>query len=102
MKRLSVVIITLALLTIFAVRTGSVSGRVVGADGAPLKGVRVSITGSDKPVTTGDNGRFAFTNLPAAHYDVSAELAGHHDFRRRYVVEAGRDTTIEIKLTPTR
>ena len=88
-----------ALFSLFAtVRPGSISGVVLGPDRKPVKDARISISGSGEVKTTGDNGRFAFLNLSAGHYDVMAEAPGFESFRNRYVVRAGDDTAIELKL----
>ncbi|HVM53088.1 MAG TPA: carboxypeptidase-like regulatory domain-containing protein [Acidimicrobiales bacterium] len=74
--------------------TGQVSGRVTDADGNPLGGVTVTVTGGGAPIstttlTTGDVGAYAITDLPTpgrftltftadgyASVTVGVELAG--------------------------
>jgi hypothetical protein len=61
--------------------TSSISGRVVAVDSnEPLRNARVALGGAPTavaPVFTDNDGRFAFTGLPAGHYTVSARKAGY-------------------------
>jgi len=89
----------LALSMVAAARPGSISGRVTALDGTPLKGAHVSVSGSNQTATTSDDGTFTITSLPPSHYDVTAELAGYDEARRRFVVESGKITKVELKLS---
>lgn len=62
--------------------TGSIAGRVVVDDtGRPLRGARVSVEGASlrapRAVITNDEGRFAFTGLPAGEFTVAASKVGY-------------------------
>jgi len=60
--------------------TATLRGRVVAADsGGPLRHARVALAGSSNipPVFTANDGRFAFTGLPAGRYTISARKAGY-------------------------
>ena len=60
--------------------TGSIRGRVIADDGdEPLRKARVVIGGptSIPPGFTDDQGRFAFTKLPAGQYALTARKAGY-------------------------
>jgi hypothetical protein len=56
---------------------GEVVGSIVDQTGAPLPGVRVTIRGvAVRTAETGAAGDFAFPDLPAGEYEMSAELSG--------------------------
>ena len=62
--------------------TASISGRVVVPDtGSPARRARVTLTSNDgggaRSATTDDDGRFAFTALPAGRYTLGASKTGH-------------------------
>jgi outer membrane receptor protein involved in Fe transport len=59
--------------------TGTIRGDVTDADGAPLPGVTITVTGErgvERVVTTGANGRYLIVSVPPGSYTVSAELSG--------------------------
>ena len=61
--------------------TGVISGRVVAADnGRPVRRARVLVTASELPggraATTGEDGTYLVTDLPAGRYTVSASKTG--------------------------
>jgi hypothetical protein len=65
-----------------AVGTGVISGRITAADnGAPLRRAQIYLTATSPRVTrstgTDDNGRYEFTNLPAANYEIAAWKTGY-------------------------
>ena len=58
--------------------TGSLSGEVKEENGSPLPGVTISLIGErgTKTSYTGADGKYTFSDLQPALYDVSAELSG--------------------------
>ena len=80
-------------LVVFAQTTATLAGRVVDATGAALPGVRITTrridTGVERATTTTADGRFAIAGLPAAEYEVRAELSGF-----RPLVRAGLRLTV--------
>ncbi len=93
-----------------------ISGTVVDAlGGQPLARAQVSITSQALPdstqaVTTGEDGRFSFENLPAGHYQLSARRKGyiqqgykqHESFATAIVTGADLNTgDLRFELRPS-
>jgi hypothetical protein len=64
-----------------ATGTGAISGTLVSADsGRPVKRARVNLSGDVRPArsaVTDDQGRFAFADLPAGRFTLSASKPGY-------------------------
>ncbi|MGC4071437.1 MAG: TonB-dependent receptor [Nibricoccus sp.] len=77
-----------------------ISGEVVDAQtGEALSGASVSLVEINRRETTGRNGRFQFTRVPAGTYTLAVEANGRRDVRMTgLVVAAGRD----LELKPLR
>jgi hypothetical protein len=84
--------------------TGSISGVVRGADGAPLGGVAVTVKGPFLPagrtVVTDKDGAYNFLRLLPGTYSVSAEVQGMGNVAREVVVALDKDTQVELSLEP--
>lgn len=95
-------LLTLPTVTAFAQQTGSVSGIVRGADGEPLPGATVTITGPLLPAgqieVSRENGAFDFERLPPGDYKITAELSGMGTAERAVVVSVDRDTQVDLGL----
>ena len=80
--------------------TGTIEGTVVGANGAPLPGVSVSVTGSGvrQTVITGPDGAYEFTGLAAGDYLVTASFVGFAPAEYPVSLEAGAVETVRIVL----
>ena len=84
-------------------QTGSLYGAVTDNQGAALPGVRVELTGIGAPRTqfTGPQGQFRFLNLDPGNYALAASLEGFSTVEYPEVnIRVGRNTTLEIKLSP--
>jgi hypothetical protein len=83
---------------------GSVSGHVVGQDGAPVAGANVTVTSAmldagDATLTTDDAGRFLLTPAPAGLYDVAVEREGYRPGQVTSLRVGGNETArVEIVL----
>jgi hypothetical protein len=96
-------LIALSAGTVLAQETGSISGTVTDASGAPLPGVTISVAGLLIPPTTtqsGSNGAYRFPALPpASDYELRFKLEG---FQSRVwdqlIVRLGRNTQIRAQL----
>src|SRR5258708_5736286 len=67
--------------------TGAMSGRVIDAQGLPVPGVTVTVTGSQgvKSATTDADGRFAVPFLTPGQFDVRVGLQGFKTIERKSV-----------------
>ncbi|HYO14071.1 MAG TPA: TonB-dependent receptor [Thermoanaerobaculia bacterium] len=85
--------------------TGSVSGVVRAADGSPLPGVTVTVSGpllpAGRTAVTDEEGRFSVLRLPPGEYEVNAALEGMGSASRPAVVALDKDTQVELGLSPT-
>ncbi len=85
--------------------SGGITGVVRGATGASVGGATVTVRsealGFERTVTSGPDGRFSFSALPAGDYDVIVQSAGNPNYRADDVrVEAGRTSQLNVDLTP--
>src|SRR3954471_20808070 len=90
--------------TAFAqLQTGNLYGTVTDDKGASLPGVTVTLTGQGAPQVqvTNAQGQFRFLSLPPGNFDLKAELEGFSTIDYpNIVINVGRNTTIEVKLSP--
>ena len=82
-------------------RVGSVSGRVLDADGAPVVGVAVTFTGADARILTTDtNGRFQQDNMPPGDYQARIEREGFLISITPVHVDVRKETQLQLQLLP--
>jgi len=90
--------------TAFAqLQTGNLYGTVTDDKGASLPGVTVTLTGQGAPQVqvTNAQGQFRFLSLSPGSFDLKAELEGFSTIDYpNIVINIGRNTTIEVKLSP--
>jgi len=90
--------------TAFAqLQTGNLYGTVTDDKGASLPGVTVTLTGQAAPQVqvTNAQGQFRFLGLPPGNADLKAELEGFSTIDYpNIVINIGRNTSIEVKLSP--
>ena len=105
MKRIIILIVLFFLITVFmsAQEFGAIKGIVKDANGAPLPGVSVTLTGSkivSKSVVASEKGNFRFLNLSVADdYALKFELDGFNTLiRDKLTVVFGRDLNLDITL----
>jgi hypothetical protein len=105
MKRLIILLMIFFLIAVFvsAQEFGAIKGTVKDADGVPLPGVSVTLTGSKittMSVVASDKGNYRFLNLPVADdYALKFELNGFNTLiRDKLVVVFGRDLNFDITL----
>ena len=77
---LSVCLLLLVPVGVFAQTTGTVEGSVTDQSGAPLPGVTVSLASpalqGSRTAVTGSDGRYRFPALSPGRYEVTATLSG--------------------------
>jgi hypothetical protein len=89
----------------FAQVTGSISGAVRDASGAPLPGVTVTASGPLLPAgrraVTDEKGAFSILRLTPGEYQVTAELSGMGSAKQAAVVALDRDTQVALAIKPS-
>ena len=83
--------------------SGTIQGRMVDPQGAPVAAVAVTVTGQGNGVTrtatTASDGRFVVSNLPPGTFDLVAAAKGFNDVSRSgLVVEVGRIVSVDVDL----
>jgi len=84
--------------------TSQLKGKVVGPDGSALPGVTVTIKHQDSGVvrtTISDkDGVYVMSAVTPGVYEMTAELSGFKNFRRRNIrLEVGKTATVDVNLT---
>jgi len=90
----------------YAQEAGNLTGTVYDQDGAPLPGVKVSLSGSKvlaQTIVTSERGNFRFIALPVARdYTLRLELPGFNTLiREKLGVSFARDTSLSLTLSQT-
>jgi hypothetical protein len=81
---------------LFATLYGIVSDAVTSD---PVSGATVTLSPGGKSQTTGDDGRYEFTNLDAAQYTVTIQKTGYKTNRKTVTAVATEKTEANIPLT---
>jgi TonB-linked SusC/RagA family outer membrane protein len=79
--------------------TGQITGTVTSATGAPLAGVVVAVANTTSRGTSGADGRFTITAVPAGARTLRASAPGYGEITRQVTVVAGQTTTVDLQLT---
>jgi subtilisin family serine protease len=79
---------------------GSVSGTVTAESGGAISGATVSIPTLGLTSTTGGDGSFAFTEVPAGEQEVHVEADGYEPASQVVSVPDGGTVTADFTLTP--
>ena len=83
-------------------QTGTVRGHVTNQDtGAPLSGALVALRGTAIRATTGENGIFVLSNVPAGEYTLVATYIGFTPGTSPVQAIAGQTTEHDIALKAT-
>ncbi|ACE85804.1 TonB-dependent receptor [Cellvibrio japonicus] len=82
---------------------GSVTGRVINqATGSLLQAATVRVLELNREVTTGRDGSFVLTNIPAGNYTLEVNYGGLDSQRLPMTITAGRSLRQDIRLTSAR
>src|SRR4051794_26396716 len=77
--------------------TGTISGRVVDAQGGPLQGAAVSLAGTTRGAIARSDGSYRLTT-PAGRYEIRARLLGYTPRADSITITAGSDVTKSFTL----
>ena len=83
--------------------TGSIQGTVMDPSGAAIPNAKVEVSGANLPqglsAMTGSTGGYAFNNVPAGTYTVTATVTGFSTMKKTDVnVTLGRVSQLNFKL----
>lgn len=86
------------------INTGEIIGNVRMADGSPIPGVTVSLTGNvtgRMDVVTSTVGNYRFVKLAPGFYDLTFELKGFKTVEQKQIrVNVGVTTTLNVEMEP--
>jgi hypothetical protein len=109
MRARAAVLITAAALLVAATPawaqapTGTISGRIVSADGQPLPGVTVSVMGArlqgTRATTTSANGDYIVPLLPPGDYALSFEIGGFQTVREVRSVAGSQTALVDVTMS---
>jgi len=91
-------IAVIAASSVAAQETGSLSGRVSGADSTPLPRARVAIVGTDLVTVADANGVFSFKSVPRGSRELDVRLLGYSPQRVPVDVRAGESLFVHTSL----
>jgi len=80
-------------------QSGSIIGRVTGADGSPLPGATVVVEGTPYGGVAQNDGTYAIGAIAPGRYVVLARSVGHDTGRQVALVVAGRSVRADFNLT---
>jgi hypothetical protein len=87
---------------LLAASAGSIRGRVVGPDNAPLTGVvvqlRNDVTGFKQDAATNTNGVFNFANIPFNPYDLVIDVQGFATARQQVDIHSAVPVEVTVPL----
>src|SRR5947208_10169982 len=90
--------LAIAFMSSAQVPTGTISGVVQDESGAVVPGAQVTITnkttGAARTLTTGQEGAYTASLLPAGTYEVRAAMSGFRTLLRDATVETGSTTAV--------
>jgi TonB-dependent starch-binding outer membrane protein SusC len=78
--------------------TGTISGRVVAAEGQPIVGAQVSIAGTTRGANTDQQGRYTIAGVPAGVQRVRARMLGYTPGDQTVTISAGGTATVDFQL----
>ena len=81
-------------------QTGSITGTVTGAEGAPLANAGVAVVGTARTATTNARGEYRLSAPPGTH-TLRARVIGYAAAEQRVTVVAGATATANFQLAPS-
>jgi hypothetical protein len=80
---------------------GTLAGTVTGPAG-PVAGASIVVQGTPLSATTGADGAYAITGVPAGGWTVRVTATGHQAVTRTVTVSAGQTTTLDVTMVASR
>jgi len=85
--------------------TGATTGTITGivknaANNQPISGAIVTVTGTNLSATSGGDGSYTLSNLPAGAQTLNASKSGFRSATAQVTVTGGQTVTQDISLTP--
>src|SRR3954469_4672378 len=78
---------------------GTITGQVRAQVGdVPVSGARISVAGTTREITTGADGRFVLTGVPAGSVTVVVTRDGYAPLSQPITVTAGQSVTLDVQL----
>ena len=96
-RQVAALAILLAPTLLSAQSTGTVSGRVLDTQGAPLQGASISLAGTKRGAIARSDGSYRLT-APAGRYEIRARLFGYTPSADSVTIRAGSDVTEVFRL----
>ena len=81
-----------------AQETGIIEGRILSADGFPLKGIAIKLGKEAKTTETNDNGEFSFKNFPIGSHTITLDGIGMKRQSKEIKVLPNQTNFVEFKL----
>ncbi len=81
-------------------QTGSIMGRVMDDEGAPLSGATVIVEGTDRGAIARTDGTFTIDQLMPGQYTIAGRYVGFDTVRSAVAVSAGIVATVDLRLAP--
>src|SRR6185436_3995995 len=78
---------------------GRIAGRVTTADGRPLPGIQLTVTGTALGAVSDTGGRFLIREVPAGNRSVLARGIGYTSDTKPVTVSAGQTVSVDFTLT---
>jgi outer membrane receptor protein involved in Fe transport len=95
---------TLTASAIAQVPTGTIAGRVTSADGVPLAGVAVSVSGPNlqgvRTAVTSDTGDYLLPLLPPGEYVLVFEISSFEPVRHHRSLAGTQNAMVDVKMLP--
>lgn len=100
---LGLALLLTALPMLAQIPTGTISGKVVSAEGEALPGVTVTVSSESlqgtRNAVTSESGEYNIPLLPPGEYEVSFELEGFSNPKRTVKISAAQTTRLDADLT---
>ncbi|MBS1913811.1 MAG: TonB-dependent receptor [Bacteroidetes bacterium] len=78
---------------------GTVSGKVVDADGKPLQGATIRLAGTTQGAKSKSDGSFIIAGVRAGEYEIDASYVGFQPFKAAISVSINQNTSVTIKMS---